>query len=43
MEDKNFQEKYEANENKGGSFFRFVGIFVLSLLLATLTVITINL
>lgn len=42
MEDKNLQEKYEVNEQKGNTFFRFIGIFVLSLLLAAITVVTIN-
>ncbi len=43
MDDRNFQEKYEVNDNKGKSFFRSVGIFFLALFLAVVTVVAINL
>ncbi len=42
-ENKNFQERPEENESAGKRFFKTVGIIALALVLAVITVITINL
>jgi hypothetical protein len=44
MEDKNFQQQIDNSQNSGGgkTFFKHLGIYVLALALATLTVIVLN-
>ena len=43
MEYKNFQNQYENNENKEKHVWRDIGIGVLAVLIAVLTVVVINL
>ena len=43
MDNKDYRSNYEANENKAKTVWRNIGIAVLSLFVAVLTVVVINL
>ena len=43
MDNQNFENRLENQEKESGSFWKGLGIFALSLMLAVITVVTINL